>query len=422
MATRTDPAPRELLRDHDVRVIWLTRIVSEIGSRITREGLPVTAVLTTAATAPQMGLLAALPNLPALFLAPLAALVVDRTARRPLMITIDLLRALLLLSIPAAWLLHRLGFLQVLVVTALVAGLSTVFQMADQAYLPFLVGRDRVAAGNSLMGTADAVGETVGPMLMGILVQGLGAPLAILVDAVSYLVSAGGLRRVRRQEPPPAAQVHAGRFRDDVLAGIRLVRAHALLRRLGAAALVGSAFGGIFSTLYEIYVFRVLHLSALDLGILVTTGGLGALAAATWGSRLLARHPIGQVLAASLVVEAIANVLIPLAPASRLLAFLALLGAQVIGDGAGTVYQIAATSIQQRLVDDARQGRVAGAMQVLGQTAGMVGALVAGLVAVAIGVRTTLYMMPVGSLLAAGLFVGPLMRDSGRVHDLMPLP
>jgi hypothetical protein len=98
-----------------------------------------------------MGVMAAAPGLPALIMVPRAAHWIHRRPRRPLMMVLDIVRALVLLTIPATWMLGRLTFLQVLVVTALVAGATTVFLVADQAYWPTLVGRERVETGNALI-------------------------------------------------------------------------------------------------------------------------------------------------------------------------------------------------------------------------------------------------------------------------------
>jgi len=392
--------PGRLLADRDVRLVFSTRLLSEIGSRITREGLPVTAVLVVGAGAAQMGVLAALPVIPALLLGPVAGWWLDRTRRRPVMVAVDLARAALLLLIPLAWFFGHLGYLDILLVTALVSGLATVFLVADQAYLPFLVGYERLEEGGGLWGTADGVGETVGPALMGVLVQTLGAPLAILLDALSYLVSAVGLSLVRRREPPPRAD-GSSRFRKEVVRGLRWAWSHPLLRTIVVVAAVEGLFGGIFSALYELFVLRVCRLSPLDLGLLVTSGGVGALLAAQFAPGLMRRVRVGPLLFWAFVAADVVNVLIPLAP-SRIhpVAMLCLFGAQFIGDGAGTLYLMEMTVIQQRVVDGTHLGRVGAAIRVVTQAAGALGALGAGFAAASVGVRTLFWVMPVGTAIA----------------------
>src|SRR4051812_30150744 len=133
----------------DFRKLWLGRTISEIGSRITREGLPLTAVLVLAATPLQMGLLAAMGAVPVLLVGLFAGVWVDRRRRRPILITADVGRAVLLLTIPlAAW----RGWLhmgQLLVVAALTGILTVFFNVADQSFLPVLVSRAHLIEGNS---------------------------------------------------------------------------------------------------------------------------------------------------------------------------------------------------------------------------------------------------------------------------------
>jgi MFS family permease len=204
------------------------RVVSELGSRVTREGLPVVAILATGASTVDLGVLAALSSLAAVSLAPWAGILVDRTRRRPVMIASDLLRALALVSVPAAALAHR----HIAVVTAVVGGLTVVYDVADQAWLPGFVSRRHLVAGNAAVAAASAVGETGGPVLMGPLVQWLGGPMAILCDAVSYLVSAVSLLLIRHPEPGGQRPADAAGSARRAVAALRAVLVHPLLRPL----------------------------------------------------------------------------------------------------------------------------------------------------------------------------------------------
>jgi Na+/melibiose symporter-like transporter len=257
---------------------------------------------------------------------------------------------------------------------------------------------------------------------MGILVQALGAPLAILLDALSYLVSAVGLAAVRRREPPRSGGGAAPAWHRDLWAGLALVRRHPALTALVLAMAVGGFFGGFFSALYEIFVFRVAHLTPLLLGVLVTTGGVGALLAAVAAPRLMRRVPFGRLVAASFVLNALADFLIPAAPRHPGGAFLFLLGAQFVGDGSGTVFGIVAVVAQQRVVDEARLGRLAGGVRLVTEVLAMGGALMAGILAVVIGVRQVFWILPVGTLLAAPVLCHPALRRAVDAGDLVPAP
>lgn len=146
-----------LLADRDTRLFLESWVVSEIGSRITREGLMVVTILAAGATSIDLGWLAMLAAVPGLLVGPAAGSFIDSRQRRPVMIAADAVRALCLVSIPSAALFRRFTFAQFAVVTLLTATASVIFRVADRAYLPSLVGRTGLTEGNRLLGFADAI-------------------------------------------------------------------------------------------------------------------------------------------------------------------------------------------------------------------------------------------------------------------------
>jgi len=399
-----------LLRERDVATFVAGRVVTEIGSRITREGLPVAAILAASATASELGLLALVSTLPALVLGTTAGAVADRTRRRPLMIAADFVRTGLLLTVPLAAVAGRLTFAQVAAVTALVAAVTVFFQVADRAYLPSLVTLARVGEANSLLAAADGVGETIGPGLMGVLVQAFGVPLAIVGDALSYAVSGVSLLLIRRSEPPPAPASADGRPRAGLLDGLRAVAAHPVLRPLAGLVATQSVFGGFFGALYELYALKTLHLSPFLLGLLITCGGLGSLVGSTLWLRLSVRAGLGRVLLVSFALSALANILVPAAPSTLFAAFAFLWGAQFFGDMFGTVFAIGTATVEQRVTPGSWLGRVEGALQTLGGGLGAAGAVAAGLIATAVGMRTAFWISAAGGMLAVAWLLTPRMR------------
>jgi len=384
----------------DVRTFMVGRTVSELGSRVTREGLPIVAILAVGAKAPELGLLAALSSLAAVGAAPWAGVVVDRRRRRPMMIATDLLRALALLTVPAAALLHRLTFLQIAVVTAFVGGATVLFDVADQAWLPQFVSRRRLREGNALVAGASAVGETGGPALMGLLIQWVGGPMAILFDAASYVVSAISLLLIRRPEPRPQPDGEDNTAVRQAIAGFRMVLSHPILRPLALTVATRSLFSGFFGALYEIYALQTLHLTPLELGLLITFGGVGALAgsvAAPWAAR---RFGTGRVLLPTLLFAGVLALLVPLAHGPLPLAFGALFLAQLCGDAVGTVFRVNEAVVRQSVTPDGWLGRVTGSGRWLAGTLSALGAIVAGALAGAVGLRTALLVAAIGDVLA----------------------
>jgi MFS family permease len=407
-----------LWAEPDVRVFMVGRTISELGSRITREGLPIVAILAVGATAPQVALLAALSSVAGMLAAPGAGVLADRVRRRPVMIAADVLRALALLTIPAAAFAHRLTFLQIAAVFAFVGGASSLFDVADQAWLPQFVSRRRLAEGNALVSGAAAAGETGGPALMGVLFQWLGGPAAIAFDAVSYVASAVSLLWIRRPEPPPESGRERAAALREAVAGLRAVLAHPLLRPLVLTAATQSLFSGFFGALYEVYALRELRLNPLALGVLITAGGVGALAGSMAAPALIRRIGTRRALLLAPLVYGALAWLVPLAHTPFALAFGALFAAQMCGDLAGTVFRVSDAVVRQTVTPDGWLGRVGGARAWLGGTLSTAGALVAGGLAAAIGMRGALFVAAAGQLLAPAWLLFSAVRAMGeeRLH------
>ncbi len=170
--------------------LWTGQTISELGSVVTRTAVPLVALLVLGAGPYEMAGLVVAASLAVLLVGFFAGAWVDRVRRRPLMIGSDAIRAVLLFSIPVAYLAGVLSFAQLYVVVFLEGCLGALFDAAYPAYVPSLVGVERVVEGNSKLAASSSLAEVGGPGLGGGLVQLIGAPFAILTDAISYLVSA----------------------------------------------------------------------------------------------------------------------------------------------------------------------------------------------------------------------------------------
>ncbi len=393
--------------DKNFRHFLWGRLIAEIGSRITREGLPIVAVLAVGATSASLGLLAALTMLPGLVLGTPVGNWVDRVRRRPILMGANLFRAGLLLCIPLAALLHHLRFWEILVVSTLVSAVSVAFHVADRAYFPFLVTRSRLDEGNRILGSVEALGETTGPAVMGILIQLVGAPFALIFDALSNVVSAVSLGLIRKPEPMPSENrppQTAGSGHRRTFAGLRVLRSHPVIRPLAITMAQDSFFGGFHAALYEIYALKTLHLSPLELGILITTGGFGSFVGSFWVSRVTRRLGLGRAMRLTFGMASVLTLAVPLAHGPVVVAFVFLLTAQVFGDLFATMYEINARIAEQALTPDHWLGRVEGGLRVVQGGLGVIGALLAGLLALWITPRGAIWVASLGTI-AAGLWL-----------------
>lgn len=393
------PERTRLWRHPDFMRLWLGQTISELGSGL--GALSLTAILLLAATPAQMGLLAALGGAPVLLVGLQAGVWVDRLRRRPMLIAADLLRALLLLSVPLAWWLQLLRIEQLYAVTFLAGSLTVLFNVAHQSLLPSLVPREQIVAGNARLGVSGNIAEIIAPGAGGLLVQIVTAPIAVLVDALSFVVSALCIWRIRAPEPAPAPRAGPPPpMWREIGAGLRVILGHPILRTLGGSLAVSRLFGSFYGAVYSLYLIRTLGLSPVLMGMTIGAGGAGALAGSLLTTPITRRWGVGPVLIGTAVVEVAVAPLIPLAGGPLLLAFGMIVVAQFVGDAAGAIYGIGERSLRQLLTPPRLLGRANATTHFLVESLSTVGMLAGGILASAIGIRPTVWLTTIGRVLA----------------------
>ena len=343
----------------DFMKLWIGQTISEFGSRITRDGIPLIAVITLAATPAEMGLLTAFASDPVLLFGVIAGGGVDRLRRRPIMIAMDIGRALLLLTIPLAAFTGHLRIELLYLVVALVSIMGLIFETAYRALLPTLVTRDQLLEGNSKLSTTAALAEIGGPSIAGLLIQWISAPLAVAFDAISFTFSSISFALIRTPEPVPKPRSAHPSMLREAIEGLETIARDPILRTLIIGVSLRSFFGSFFAALYSLYAVRDLGLSPVLLGVVVSAGGIGALIGAVMAGRVQSRLGLGRTLTWTLAAGAVANLLIPLAAlfGSPLAAAFVLIAAQIIGDAAMLIYGINETSLRLTIVPDRLFGR-----------------------------------------------------------------
>ncbi len=389
--------------------LWTGQTISQIGSRVTREGLPMTAVIVLGATPLQMGLLSGAGAATMLIFGLLAGVWADRLRRRPILIASDLGRMAVLAVVPIAAMSHTLTITHLYCVAALTGILTVFFDVAYQAYTPSLVHPEQLADANSKLAVTESLAEIAGPGMTGVLVQWLTAPIAILVDAISFLVSAVSLTFIRRAEPPPTPQSEA-HIGHEIAEGLRLCWQNRILRAMAARAGSAAFFFGFFGGLYIIFVMRELGIGPLILGFIVAVGGVSSLAGALLAGRVVRRFGLGRTMIGAAAMNGIASLAIPLAhgPVALCIAILAL---SQLGDFAWPLYNINEVTLRQSIVAPRLLGRVNSAMLLLFRGAVPLGSIAGGAIAQAIGVRGALFIASSGVILSTlWLVLSPLRR------------
>jgi Na+/melibiose symporter-like transporter len=392
--------------------LWAAQTVSSFGARIAREGLPMTAVLALRAPPAAMGALAAVGLAAYAVVGMAAGPLADRAPRRTLMIGADIGRALVMVAVPAAALLHALSITGVAVALALASGLTVIFDVADHAFLPAVVDEAQLVDGNAKLAATDAAAEIGGPALAGLLFQLLSAPVAVGASALTYLTSAAFLAGLPAEARAAAASDAAP---PSPLAGLRIVLGHPVVRPIWLMAVIGDFFGWFFGALYILYALAVLRLSTTELGFTIAAGGAGALVGAALAPIATRRLGPGPSIVVAGFAMALASFLIPLAGGGPLVAMTLLIAAQLAGDALRTVMQIAQTSLRQTVLRAGELGRAAGAFATGQGLAGFAGALLGGAFGGWLGPRETLMLAVAGLAITPVIgLASPLWRARGH--------
>jgi MFS family permease len=386
--------------------LWAGQSISFLGSRVTMIALPLTAVYALHATAVEMGILTAAGPLAYLLVGLPAGAWVDRLPRRSVMIVADLARAALLASIPIAAILGLLSIGQLYLVALLVGVLTVFFDVAYQSLLPSVVRTDQLLEANSTLQVSESVTQVAGPGVGGGLVQLLGAPLAMAADAVSFVLSALSLVLVRAREAAPSGQESRNLGRE-IQVGVATVLRTPSLGALAGASVTFNLFDNVLLAVYVLYMTRTLHFPSTLVGVIFGLGGVGGLVGATIAKRVTTRFGHRRVMLGGIGISAAGELTIAGARDPILVAVIILLIAETMVEFGGTLYGIDAASFRQATVPASLQGRVTATMRVIAWGVGSLGALAGGVLGGAIGVRPTVLIAGLGSLLSIlWLFLG----------------
>ena len=392
---------------------WRATAVSGLGTYVTVFALQALVVLTLDGTASDVGWLNASRWLPYLVFGLVVGALVDGRRRLPLMVGTDLAQAVLLLTVPLLWWLEALSLGALLVIVFLYGTAAVVNMAATMSFLPRIVERDRLQPAHARIDGADAVSSMAGPALGGVLVSTVGAPLAVLVDSLSYLYSALTLRRIEVDEPPARTGVTARGLLADVVEGVRWAYGRSGLRTLAIAThgwFVGHAIVGV---VLAPYAFLVLDLTAFEFGLVGAVGGVGAVVGATITTAVGMRLGTGRTIIACHCVIACGVVVVVLAgePVTRVAAIaLMMLGQGLIGlaMGASNSHEM---SYRQLVTPDELQARTNTTLRSINRAVVVVVAPVAGVLADAVGIRSMLVVAAVTFAIVAVALASTSFRD-----------
>lgn len=392
--------PVRLVRDRTFLRFWLAQAVSLVGSQVTRLALPLTVVLTLGGGAVALSVVNALLSVPFLLFGLFVGVWVDRWSRLRVMIVADVGRGVALATVPLAAVFGVLTLPGLCGVAFVVGTLTVFFDVAQQSILPSLVSRERLPDANAKLAMSDTLSRFAGPGVGGVLVQVLTAPVAIGVDAVSFLASAALLRRL---PPDPPARSPRRRLREDLAEGIRFVVRSRPVRTLAVAGSVLNLVDSAFTVLMFVFLTDELHLGAASIGLGFALGSAGGLAAVAMTPALVARAGEVITMAGALCAILLGRVTLGLLPSDSSVVAVGVLGLALAVTGLGAVtFNVVQVSLRQRVTPDALLGRVNATVRMVMWGVIPLGALVGGALGTVLDLRT-------GVLCTGATFLAPAL-------------
>jgi MFS family permease len=410
-----------LWRHADFLRLWSAETVSQLGTQVSAIALPFVAIVTLDVTAFEVALLGVVEFAPFILISLPAGVWVDRMARLRILVVADLGRAILLASIPFAYALDVLTIWQLYVVGFAVGVLTVFFDVAYQSYLPSLVDRDRLVEGNAKLEVSRSGAQIAGPSIAGPLVQILTAPVAVLVDAVSFLCSGLFLFGIRKKEQVPERKKEdKPRMRAELSEGLRYVLGHRYLRWIAASTATFNFWGNVMFAIYLVYAVRELNLTATAIGFIFAVGSVGYLLGALVTSRISARLGVGPTIVLGAATGA-ASLLVPLAPESSPIPFL--IAAQAITSFGLPIYNVTQVSFRQAITPERLQGRMNSVMRFIVWGVIPLGSLAGGALATAIDLRAAIWTGAVGiSLACLPVLLSPVRSLRKMPESVEPTP
>lgn len=377
--------------------LWSGESVSLLGSEVTVLALPLTAIIMLHASAFQVALLSGSAWLPYLG-SMVVGVWVDQMRRRPLLVAANVGRAALLLLIPVAQVSQHLSLTLLYIVALCCGALTVVFNLAYGSYLPSIVPSAQLVAGNSALQASASVAKVSGPSVAGVVIQLVSAPIAVLVDACSFLIATTSLLTIRTPESLPHAHGARLPLYTAVKEGLYITFAQPWLRAMVGMGMIYNVFEEMVLALWTVYAIRELHLVPVQVGGVMAVGSIGAIVGSITAGHVAVRIGLGTAWLITTIVSSSALVLLPLASGRLLIPFLVLsFGINGYGQAGVNIY---IKSIRQQIIPSSLRGRVTASYTLFSLGMIPVGSVIAAVLQSVIGIRATLFCAACGALFA----------------------
>ena len=396
---------------------WVAGTSSDLGSAVGGVALPLTALAVLDATPFEMGMIAAAGYVAWIVIGLPAGVIVQRLPLRGTQVGADLVRAAAVASIPAAWWLGLLTVAHLIVVALILSFAHVIFFVANTTFLPEIVSRDQLQSRNSLTSGTHATTQLAGPSVGGFAVQFLGAVPTLLIDAISYLVSAAMLRTLpARQSRKPDRPTPMGAM---IREGWAFVTRHPMMGPAMWSATASNFVNGAYLALFPLYLVRDLHAPAGLVGLLLAVDGIGTLIGAALTTRLTNALGTARGLIILGFVEAAGAFVIP--AATGWAAYVAFTAGVLIFAGTGVVFSVTTRTYRQIASPPELLSRVMATVRFVSWGAIPIGGLVAGALAGPLGARATLLIFAAAAVCAPlALLFSPVRHHRDLIDTTAP--
>ena len=409
----------ELLRTRNFGLLFSGQAISQIGDSMNKVAL-LWFVYELTGSAFKMAVIGLLQTIPPLVFGPLIGVYLDRMKKKPVMIWVDLIRTGLVLLIPLLYGLEALTLERLYVLVFAISIVSTVFGPALASAVPLLAPRAHLTAANALIQSTTNIGLLIGPAVCGVGIAMIGAPNILYLDAATFMVSAMCLMPIRLHETLQARAQMADRatILQDIMVGFRFVFIqHRTVLLLMLTAALYSLGAGAFVFLLPVFATQQLDATALELGWLWSSLGIGMLAASVWLARINQgdfQHRL-RLISAALAVGAVAVCTLGMLQAPVMAAALI-----IVFGGSTAVFTPIVWAMLQELTPEPLLGRVFTTFSTGAMAAAMAGMAGFGWVADAIGPAASL--VGIGVLLLGTAAVAAAFsrrQPDKRAHELL---
>lgn len=367
----TTTAPTRL--NLDFWKFWVGQTISNLGSSFTAFALPLLIYKLTG-SALNLAMASVAAFLPYLLFGLVIGAWVDRLDRKRLMIWVDVLNALIIASIPLLASLDLLSVWWIYVVAFLTSTIGIAFQSAEFAAIPSLVKQDDLVTANGRIQASYSAAQVVGPLLAGVLVAIVPIYDLLLLDALTFVISAISLTLIRRSFNTVSAELPTTSIRQDIMEGLRYVLSHPVLRNISLMMALVNFVGSTSQA--QLVLFAQQRLAATDaqVGYLYSAGSLGIVLLSLLAGLLRKRWSFSTVALSALIASGLLQ--IGFALTTWYWAALVIWG---VFSGLGILFNINTGSLRQAIVPNHMLGRVISIAGVLAWSAIPIGTFLGGL-------------------------------------------